>query len=165
MENLELLTEEKSKRAPESARLTSWTRALGPAAVLLALDRGFKALALALPIRASTGPIDFNLFRNQGIAFSLPLPDVVFWPLALIIFAALLVLFARESRRRSPAFAAYAVVIFGAASNLLDRALYGATVDYLIFFRHSAVNLADAMIVVGLALLLIYHRDHETPEG
>lgn len=135
------------KRARVGARLTL-------AALLFIADRGLKTAALGMPSRASIGPLDFNLFRNQGIAFSLPLPDLIFWPAALAIYGALAIMLMRAWRKKPVAFGAYGFIVFGATSNLWDRAWHGATIDYLIFFQRSAVNLADAMIVGGLLWLL-----------
>ncbi|MEK9152794.1 MAG: signal peptidase II [Patescibacteria group bacterium] len=150
---------DQTRRARTSARLTLWR--LAPALILFEIDRGFKNHVMTLPERPSAGPVDFNLFRNHGIAFSLPLPNLIFWPLAIIIFIVLTRLCWREFRRSTYSFIAYTVILSGAFSNLWDRFLYGATIDYLIFFRRSAVNLADAMIVIGLIVLLFLNRPYE----
>jgi lipoprotein signal peptidase len=128
------------------------------AGVLFFGDRWMKALALALGEGSGGGAFQFALFKNGGIAFSLPLPDAIFWPAAFAVFVFLAVLFLRSPKRGASAVA-LSYVILGAASNLIDRALFGATIDYLIFFGWSAVNIADGMIVGGLlALLLLSHR-------
>lgn len=45
------------------------------------------------------------------------------------------------------------LLIAGALSNLIDRTVYGFTIDYIRMFT-SIFNLADLSIVVGAILLL-----------
>jgi lipoprotein signal peptidase len=125
------------------------------AVCLFALDRALKALAIARGVDATPGAVSFSLFRNGGIAFSLPLPAYVFWPAAGVIFLGLLVLFARLVRRDLTEAGMLCLVILGATSNLVDRALYASTTDYLLFFDRSAVNVADGMILAGLLALYL----------
>ncbi len=124
------------------------------AVILFAADRLLKnyALSLGAPTPAL---VQFALFRNTGIAFSIPLHDAIFWPVASATFLLLVAYFVASVRERPRRAAVVFAILLGAASNLLDRALYGATIDYLIFFGRSAVNIADGMIVGGLLLLLL----------
>lgn len=99
--------------------------------------------------------VEFRYFANPGIAFGIPVPTA---PL-LIASAAILCAFAWLGLRavhEKDAGRAAAVLAFllGAASNLADRLLLGHTVDYLIFFGLSAVNLADGMILAGTLFLI-----------
>jgi signal peptidase II len=136
-------------------RLSGLIYALGVGSLII--DRILKTAALAMDGSwGAQGWAEFTLFKNRGIAFSLPLPDVIFWPAALITLAVLLSFFVRQSRRRDPLLPPLlAVVIMGASSNLADRWLVGATIDYFLFFGRSAVNLADVMIVAGVAAILL----------
>lgn len=115
-------------------------------ALLVALDRWLKLLALAgqLP-----------LVRNEGIAFSLPVLGAV----APIVIAAVLIgliWFAVRCWRRGESWAGWAWIIAGGLSNVYDRFRYGAVIDY-VRFGDGAVNLADALVVVGIFWLL--HRE------
>ena len=126
------------------------------AVVLFFVDRFLKYAALTTSPRPVNGPIAFALFRNTGIAFSIPVQQAIFWPIAWIVLILLIVMLYRAAAKKD--LIGIALVIFllcGALSNLLDRAFYGATIDYLIFFRRSAVNLADGMIVAGVVALLV----------
>ena len=123
------------------------------------LDRLFKNLALAHFARAVGSPASFILFMNHGIAFSLPVPAIIFWPAATIALLAIVASFTLAFRRDPPAATALFFVIAGAISNLLDRIQYNATVDYVLFFQRSAVNIADGMVVGGLLFLLLRRKN------
>jgi lipoprotein signal peptidase len=122
--------------------------ALGAAVLLCALDRLAKALALMLGERGD-GTLRFSLFRNDGIAFSIPVPDAAFWPVAGVALLLIVTLVVRAWRSGSPSLPWLALILLGAASNAYDRIAYGATIDYLIVHR-SAVNIADGMIIAGI---------------
>ncbi len=118
-------------------------------------DRLCKALALS-GLEAGSAPLQFDLFRNEGIAFSLPVSGPVVWILSLAIIGwAAWTLRKDRVAGRFDRLAPLSLFIFGAASNLFDRVVYGFTVDYLIFFQRSAVNIADGMILAGAFWLIL----------
>jgi len=124
---------------------------------LFLIDRLLKRAALSgSDAEFIRGILEFRLFRNAGIAFSLPLGGPLVWILSVGILAAVSLMAAKEFRAKRYALAgAFGLFVFGACSNLFDRVVYGFTVDYLIFFERSAVNLADGMIVAGALWLLL----------
>lgn len=124
---------------------------------LFVLDRLLKQLALSgVETPLLPGVAAFELFRNRGIAFSLPFSGPVIWLASVAILGAIAVMAVRDFRaRRYDGVGAYGLFVFGACSNLFDRVVYGFTVDYAIFFSRSAVNVADGMIVAGVLLLLL----------
>lgn len=151
------------QQSPKSIRdrYASWYALV---VVLFVIDRLLKELALVLGPSKEPGLVSFSLFRNEGIAFSLPLPPAVFWPAAAVFFILLVGYFLmgvrRDRRRAAIAF----TMILGAVSNLWDRWQHGATIDYLLFFGRSAVNLADGMIIFGLvALFVLKGKDEPQP--
>lgn len=123
---------------------------------LFLLDRLLKRAALSgFKMEFAPGALTFDLFRNSGIAFSLPFSGPLVWILSVGILAAISLMAAREFRARRYGLAgAFGLFLFGACSNLFDRVVYGFTVDYFIFFGRSAVNIADGMIVSGALWLL-----------
>lgn len=133
-----------------SPYLNAWTVS---AIVLFVIDRTAKHLARSGMHYRGNHVVEFYLFNNNGIAFSLPMSPKIFWPIALIVFAALVALFVRAIRVAPALVGVYLMVLLGALSNLIDRHYGAATVDYLILFSRSAINLADVMIVVALAKL------------
>ena len=133
-----------------SARSILWA-----AFAFLAVDRLAKAAALN-GVTATPFPwAEFRLFRNTGIAFSLPLADAIFWPNAVLILGVLVWVWWRMRAQDALGAACVAWIILGSLSNIADRAAYGAVIDYLIFFGRSAMNIADGMIVGGVAAILL----------
>lgn len=128
------------------------------AVLFFIIDRLLKNYALQYGESDTVGPVVFTLFRNTGIAFSIPVPENIFWPVAVAVFGLLVFAFANAARKSAVAAAPVFVILLGASSNLVDRVLYGATIDYLLFFGRSAVNLADGMIVGGVLFLLFAER-------
>ncbi len=105
-------------------------------------------------------------FLNPGIAFGLPVPQVVIlsltFPVLLILVAkiydsAVQIKIAADTNRKRQLFLSWAGLVFilaGATSNFIDRVLYRVTVDYFLLYT-AIINLADVMIVVGFALYFI----------
>jgi len=99
--------------------------------------------------------------RNSGISFGMFGADseLARWGLvgvATVIMVALLVWLARAGST----FIAVALVLVigGALSNVIDRAISGAVIDFLDFHVNElhwpAFNFADSVIVLGTAMLL-----------
>lgn len=146
------------------------TAVLAVAAAVIVLDQIVKAivlgrLALGVPVPIIDGFLSFTLVMNPGLAFGLlgGLPTAWRWLVALFSIAALLIL-ARVAVRvlaeggRIDTFA-IGLVFGGAVGNLIDRARFGAVVDFVdVYFRGFhwwAFNVADSAISVGVALLAL----------
>ncbi|TNE58420.1 MAG: signal peptidase II [Alphaproteobacteria bacterium] len=136
------------------------------AATIFVLDQLLKNWILYLfdlPAKISVPVLPiFNLTMvwNDGVSFGLFSASTLWGRLALIVFAlgVVGVLFRWLWDAQRPLFGlALGVVIGGAVGNALDRAIYGAVVD---FFDFSALyfpyifNLADAAISIGVVLLV-----------
>lgn len=120
---------------------------------LLIVDRFLKTIVLHTP-HPQWGGV-FSLHRNQGIAFSIPLPDAVMMGGLGTALVVVMIAFTRESKKQSPHLLPYFFILAGAFSNVFDRVGYRAVIDYVavpvvgLFF-----NLADVMILLGIVLLL-----------
>lgn len=126
------------------------------------LDVILKAVALT-SLKADSEklfwPVDLALHKNLGITGDTLIPLVIVIPLTIIIIGCL-VKFVWMRRKINVMQAIGAgVVVIGALGNLIDRIINGFTTDYLIFFRLSAINLSDILIVAGAILVLYYNRD------
>ena len=117
------------------------------------------------------------LFRtyNTGVAFSM---FASIGDLGLIAISAAVVLFvlylaARTAPGQVVARTGFALIIGGALGNIIDRALLGHVIDYVLFhtpvWSFAVFNLADALITVGAVLviveeLLVWRRSRAKPE-
>ncbi|MDP2708796.1 MAG: signal peptidase II [bacterium] len=122
----------------------------------IVLDRLFKALALkGLEFSMIGHILQFSLVKNYYIAFSLPLAGI--WLNAVIgviilclIYYWLLIRWPGQKMNRL----CLSAVILGAGSNLFDRLAYGYVIDYFNLKYFTVFNLADALIVAGVAALI-----------
>ncbi|MDQ7857523.1 MAG: signal peptidase II [Armatimonadota bacterium] len=132
----------------------------GAAAVFVA-DQAAKAAVLAWVPMGTTRPIlpgvlSLSPVANTGVAFGLlpGLPPVVAVLAALSLFAALL--YNRSGRPGTRVWATgIALMVGGAAANLLDRLRLGYVIDYLDLHVWPVFNAADAAIVVGAGALVV----------
>ena len=101
------------------------------------------------------GVLEFRLFENHELAFSLPIS----WGATLSLLALLIIAFVLiKAYRLSKEFYYYEaslwlMIFFGASSNMYDRLMYGFVVDYVHIPPMSFFNIADVLIGVGVILL------------
>jgi signal peptidase II len=126
---------------------------------VIVLDR----LALGVPVGVIEGFVDLTLVMNPGLAFGLlgGVPEPWRWTVAVLSLVALAVL-ARVALRVLPTggwkgVVAVGFIFGGALGNLVDRARFGAVVDFVDVhvqgYHWPAFNVADSAITVGVALL------------
>jgi len=145
--------------------------------LIVALDQLTKALvraklALHESVAIVPGFVDFTHVRNTGAAFGFL--DGVDFPfktaaIALIATAALVgvgMYAASLAHHQLAARAGLALIIGGAAGNLIDRLTAGSVVDFVDVYWHSwhfwAFNVADSAITVGVAIMIL---DMLTPDA
>jgi signal peptidase II len=125
----------------------------------IGLDRFLKVLALTNPERQFNligEIIKFGFKGNYYIAFSLPLAGRMLEFFLILLVAALISLALFYWFNRQPdKVPLLSMVILGSGSNLLDRFKYGYVIDYLDLKYFTVFNLADAMIVAGVILLIV----------
>lgn len=125
----------------------------------IVLDR----LAVGAPVEVIDRFLDFTLVMNPGLAFGLlgGVPATWRWAVAGLSLVALLML-SRVALRVLPTggwqgVLAIGLIFGGAMGNLVDRARFGAVVDFVdVYYRGyhwPAFNVADSAITVGVALL------------
>lgn len=136
--------------------------------VVLLLDQCTKLLADAmLVLHQQVTLIPYlALFKayNPGAAFSF-LSEASGWQrwffvvLAVVVIVILLVWLLRLSTEEKSTSLALALILGGAAGNLIDRLVYGYVIDFIDVYYGSwhwpAFNVADAAISVGAFLLLL----------
>lgn len=142
--------------------------------IVLLLDQATKWLVLGglepFEVIEVVPNVNLTLMFNTGAAFSL-LADAGGWQrwlfavFALGVSAALVVWLLRLKSGERTLALALALIIGGAAGNLIDRVLLGHVVDFIqvylpfiplpMFNPWPAFNLADSAINVGVVLLLV----------
>ena len=138
------------------------------AGVVVILDQGSKWLADDLLGSRDVIPLlPFLALRkayNPGAAFSF-LSDASGWQrwffvgLALLVIGVLIAWLRRLPRGEARLGVALALILGGAAGNLIDRVLYGHVIDFIdLYYRDwhwPTFNIADSAITIGAALLLL----------
>jgi signal peptidase II len=141
------------------------------AGTIVVLDQITKAVALdhlapGVPVHVIDGFVSLTLVMNTGLAFGLlgGLPAAWRWIVALLSIVALVVLGRVAMRVLAgggwPARLSVALIFGGAVGNLIDRARFGAVVDFVdVHYRGyhwPAFNIADSAISVGVTLLAVH---------
>lgn len=139
----------------------------GLALAVLVVDQLLKLWLLFVVGLAENGPfsvlpfMDIVLAWNRGISYGLfqQSTDLGRWLLVVVSFAAAIWMWRwmwRSDDRLT--VVALALIIGGAVGNGIDRAVWGAVVDFVHLhwgrFSWYIFNIADAAIVVGVLLLL-----------
>ncbi len=112
--------------------------------------------------------LHWDLAFNRGVTWSLfhSQSSLVFGILSLVISIVLGILAVYTFRRWQQGKSIFAelLVLAGGFSNLIDRALYGAVVDFILVgakgWYWPAFNIADACIVIG-AFIMLWGSIHE----
>ena len=108
------------------------------------------------------GFFDFSYLENRGAAFGIFQGRV--YLLAAVTFLVLGVLFINyvKTKKKTLMFTiSNALILTGAAGNLIDRLRYGFVVDFISWHWKEAYyfptfNIADICVTVGTGLLIIY---------
>lgn len=157
--------------------VTSWGwRAYAIAGVVLILDQLTKYWILSV-VRLPEGgtmevfwPLQFTRIWNEGVSFGLLQAghDFVRW--GMVVFnvgvAILLAYWVRGQARWTPAVG-LGLLIGGAVGNAIDRARFGAVVDFIdvqrLGFFPWIFNIADSGITIGVILILLDSLRRERP--
>jgi signal peptidase II len=155
--------------------LSSWSRGgrlleLAVVAVVVIVDQLTKMIVVArLDLHESVtivpGLLDLTYVRNTGAAFGLlnaadfPGKPVVIAVIALVALFGVGVYAAQLPSSHRVTRAGLALVLGGAAGNLIDRLRQGFVVDFVDAYWNGwhfwAFNVADAAITVGVAIIVL----------
>ena len=95
---------------------------------------------------------------NINSAFGMGWGNTTMLVLSLGILVGILIwLFARYDWKNNLANVAFGLVVGGALGNIFDRVLFYGVRDFVSCFNYPTFNLADAFIVIGVALLLVFN--------
>lgn len=124
---------------------------------VIAADQASKALVLSSSRSAHSNTgflcVRKQLTRRGPLMFALARPLLVGLLIASVAIAAVLLQTAIIADTALNA-ACIGAALGGAASNVADRLRRGAIVDFIVIGRWPPFNLADAAIVLGVALLV-----------
>ena len=138
--------------------------------LIVAVDQATKALVRdALPVHASItvipGLLDITHALNSGAAFGIlngvdfPFKTVIIAVIATAALVGVGMYAASLAHHQLIARLGLALIIGGAAGNLIDRVLAGSVVDFVDFYWHGyhfwAFNVADSAISVGVAIMIL----------
>jgi signal peptidase II len=137
--------------------------------LIVVLDQLTKALVRSrLPLHASVtvvpGLMDFTHVQNTGAAFGIlsssefPFKTVLIAAIAVGALVGVARYAASLDRHQLAARVGLALIVGGAAGNLLDRVVAGSVVDFVDVYWRSyhfwAFNVADSAITVGAGIMI-----------
>lgn len=143
------------------------------ALITIVFDQMTKRLVVAwLPSGQSWSPISglehlisLTLVTNTGAAFGLfPGLGSVFMIVAMAVIVVIAIYYWHMPQGQTLVKVSLGLQLGGAVGNLLDRLQYGYVIDFVDFKVWPVFNLADASIVLGVALLA-YALLREPSEG
>lgn len=99
--------------------------------------------------------LEFRRIWNSNVLFFFSFSQqqqVLFFIFLIFLFSAwVIVTFSNKKfHGRDKLIFFQCLIIIGALSNIIDRALYGAVLDWIIFVPFSALNIADIYILTGI---------------
>tara|TARA_B100001250_G_scaffold315167_1_gene277400 strand:+ start:49 stop:522 length:474 start_codon:yes stop_codon:yes gene_type:complete len=105
--------------------------------------------------------INFNLIRNEGIAFGLLSFDDKFYynliTLLIVLITSIIIWFANKSKGVEKL--GFLMIVGGSLGNLFDRIYYSSVPDFIDIsinnFHWFIFNVADIFITIGVILLII----------
>lgn len=122
--------------------------------------------------------VRFTISTNPGVVFGLGLSSVLVAMASIAAFVLVLALFATSDRRAWSAHVGLGMILAGAAGNFYDRQFAAIEVpgdgvichqvrdfiDCSQLYYKWIFNVADVLLVVGVALLLLYWWRHQPPK-
>ena len=138
--------------------------------LIVVLDQLTKAIVRSsLPLQASVtvipGLMDFTHVRNTGAAFGIlnasnfPFKAALIGVIAVAALVGVGMYAASLARHELLARIGLALIIGGAAGNLIDRVVVGSVVDFVdVYWRTHhfwAFNVADSAITVGATVMIL----------
>lgn len=132
---------------------------------LVLIDRITKTLALSyliVPYKVNSF-LSYDLVINRGISWGIgnSASSLIFGGITLLTIVVTLALAVYTYRRIQQDYSVYGelLVLAGSCSNIFDRLVYNGVIDFILVhaygFYFPYFNIADAAIVVGVAIMCI----------
>ncbi|PKL72075.1 hypothetical protein CVV26_03080 [Candidatus Kuenenbacteria bacterium HGW-Kuenenbacteria-1] len=123
--------------------------------VLFFIDRFLKYFFLASNFSFNSRWLSLEVFKNSGVAFGFYLNlFIMYFLISLILLGLFFFLIKSYLKKDMTIVFALSLIIFGAFSNLIDRFLYNAVIDFIKFLFFPIFNLADLMILSGIGIII-----------
>lgn len=119
------------------------------------------ALRDRAPLPIVRGALDLSYTQNRDVAFdalsrlSVHVPPFVLTAFGFVVLAVVVAVWARRRRATPLEHAGFALITAGAIGNGLDRWTRGYVVDFIHVHFWPVFNVADVLIVAGIALLAL----------
>lgn len=128
------------------------------AAIILSADQLTKYLAVKNLFPQQSLPVikdvfHFTLIYNRGAAFGLLKGQVYLFIFAAAAAVILIGSDLTKQKKISLYSLSWALILAGAAGNLIDRVSHGYVIDFLDFRIWPVFNIADSAITIGAVLL------------
>lgn len=136
-------------------------------AVVFFIDRVTKSVASQLPdfgVHPLSSFVTVIQHKNYGVIANIPIPQLVIISATILVLALVtqaLRTSIKQGQRNS--IIALGILLGGAFGNLYDRVMHGFVFDWILLFGRSAINLADAAIVIGALAYFIEMRRLDAP--
>lgn len=121
------------------------------------LDRIAKKLFLkGILVYKKIGPFNFYLYKNYKMILGIPFANI-FLRIVICLIVVFLIYKLKKAylQKEVVPLIALTLIIVGAISNILDQFVDGFVVDYINLGPWSIFNLADLMIWLGIAILIV----------
>jgi signal peptidase II len=162
----------RSRVAGGPSHLTTRSLAVVGVAAVLAVDQLSKSIAVDRLLDGAAdvpGPFRLRLVANGGALMGFPLPP---WLLLVVVVVVAIVAVTAVATTTSRRVAlAYALLVGGAAGNLVDRFQHRprfpdhAVVDWIASSSLPTFNLADVAIVAGVVMLTTVTKTAPVPSA
>lgn len=122
--------------------------------IILALDQASKYFIVHY---------NFPYILNPGIAFSIPLSNLVAFGLSICVILYLYRFIFKYYAKSNFILASLGLIIGGAIGNMIDRIRLGAVIDFIHVPYFPSFNVADSSVTIGILVLLwsLYHQDKQ----
>ena len=120
---------------------------------ILIIDQATKSMAAAGKLALDTKLLSFNIVHNTGAGFGLlqGFNAILIWVSVIVIGLITFFYYSVEKKEQIGLI----LLAGGVFSNLIDRIVLGYVVDWIDLGWWPVFNVADSMIVVGVAWMII----------
>lgn len=126
--------------------------------ILDLITKWFAKIHLMQSVEIIPGFLKFSLSFNPGVAFSIPIPNIVMIFLTPLLVAVLIGLILKTCNMTHHVTKICVILIAGgAAGNFINRIWTGSVIDFISFSFWPSFNFADIYLTIGAMLLIFFY--------